>query len=161
MLKFLVYLLPTALGVVLFLVPLAAVFLPEIIGALLPLEALQRDEIRVAGVLVVICGRLLTFWSVLQLRARRAAGHLQPSGLFRLSRNPGLVGMYLFYLGNCLIFPCVVLFLGFVPYVVNMHRRVLMEESHLSRRIGTRYDRYRGSVPRYLLFGGRSRHDRE
>jgi protein-S-isoprenylcysteine O-methyltransferase Ste14 len=43
-----------------------------------------------------------------------------------------------------------VLFAGFVPYVLNMHTRVKMEESHLSERLGDEYRRYLERVPRYV-----------
>jgi len=152
--KVVLYLLPTGLGVALFLIPLVAAFAPEVIAYLWPIRALESPVVRGAGAILLAAGRLTTFVSVLQLRARTRSRSpaLQPRGLFRLSRNPGLVGMYAFYLGTCLIFPCVALFAGFAPYVLNMHRRVLMEESHLTRRWGRSYREYRGRVPRYLFF---------
>jgi len=58
--------------------------------------------------------------------------------------------MYLFYLGLVIMFPCWVLLLGFAPYVINMHRRVLMEESHLGSSLGDAYLAYCSAVPRYL-----------
>ena len=73
----------------------------------------------------MLCGQAVTFVSVLQLRRHKIQSELQHSGLFRWSRNPGLVGMYVFYLGLCFLFPCVVLFVGLIPYVWNMHTRVL------------------------------------
>ena len=150
--KFAVYFLPTAIGVLLFVVPLIAVFWPRIIEFLLPVKAMHARGFALAGAALVIAGRSLTFASVLQLRAQRkqAANSAQTSGLFDYSRNPGLVGMYAFYLGNCLIFPSVVLFVGFVPYVSNMHRRVLMEESWLLRNGGESFRRYMERVPRYV-----------
>jgi len=152
--KIVSYLLPTALGVVLFLIPLVAVFAPEVIDHLWPLPALESPIVRGTGAMLILAGRLTTFTSVLQLRRATGAPSpaLQPRGLFRISRNPGLVGMYAFYLGNCLLFPCLVLFAGFAPYVLNMHRRVLMEESHLTQRLGASYCNYLGRVPRYLFF---------
>jgi protein-S-isoprenylcysteine O-methyltransferase Ste14 len=63
--------------------------------------------------------------------------------------------MYAFYLGNCLVSPCVVLFVGFLPYVANMHARVRMEESHLERIWGDGFRDYASRVPRYLPFRAR------
>jgi protein-S-isoprenylcysteine O-methyltransferase Ste14 len=145
------YLLPTALGVALFLVPPVAVFVPALVEHLWPLPALRTPLFAAAGVALLVAGRALTLASVLQLRRRH--GHdvvFAAVGLFRWSRNPGLVGMYAFYLGNCLLFPCVVLFAGFVPYVLNMHQRVRMEESQLVGRLGAEYEAYLARVPRYL-----------
>lgn len=148
--KIVAYLLPTTLGVLCFVVPLANVFVPTIRENLLPIEGLARPIPRWVGAVFVVGGRCITFSAVIQMRRRQRAGVLQPGGLFRWSRNPGLVGMYLFYLGASLMTPCIVLFAGFVPYVWNMHRRVLMEECHLRRSLGEPYVAYVGSVPRYL-----------
>lgn len=148
--KVVVYLLPTAAGVLCFLVPPVAALFPGVRGVLLPIDELARMEVRLAGIATVVVGRIVTFSSVLQMRRRQAAGALQPDGLFRWSRNPGLVGMYAFYAGASLMTPCVVLFIGFVPYLWNMHRRVLMEESHLERSLGAPYAEYLAQVPRYV-----------
>lgn len=120
--KFLLYFLPTAIGVLCFLAPLVAVFWRDVLIPLVPLPWLAHPWMLWVGAAGILGGRLLTFWSVLQIRKRHRRRDLQPSGLFAWSRNPGLLGMYAFYLGNCLVFPCVGLFAGFVPYVWNMHR---------------------------------------
>jgi protein-S-isoprenylcysteine O-methyltransferase Ste14 len=154
--KTFLYLLPTSLGVVLFLVPPVAVLFPAVIEFLWPLPALQTAPVAWAGGILVVLGRSLTFSSVLQLRGmHEKEGRFAGEGLFRFSRNPGLVGMYAFYLGNCLLFPCVVLYAGFVPYVLNMHKRVRMEESQLTRRLGEEYEDYLRRVPRYFKGAGR------
>ena len=125
--KVVLYFLPTALGVACFLVPLVAVFWRGVLTPLVPIGWLNQSWLVWAGAVAILGGRLLTFMSVLQIRKRHRRRDLQPSGLFAWSRNPGLLGMYAFYLGNCLVFPCVGLFAGFIPYVWNMHQRVLME----------------------------------
>lgn len=154
--KLAVYLLPTALGVVLFLVPPVALFQPAILGPLVPLPQLETAPVQAIGLAGVLVGRSVTFVSVLQLRRMQSEPGRGPRGLFRRSRNPGLCGMYAFYLGNACLFPCVVLFLGFVPYAWNMHRRVRLEESHLVHAAGASYRDYLARVPRYLV-GGRVR----
>ena len=155
--KVVVYLLPSALGVMLFLVPLAAVARPDLVAYLLPVRTLQQVEWRWAGILLVLMGRTLSLLSTGQLRAHQRAGELRSTGCFAVSRNPILVGLYLFYLGNCLLFSSLVLMIGFVPYVLSMHRRVLLEEDNLSRSLGGAYLRYSARVPRYLLFRSRAR----
>lgn len=148
--KLLWYALPTGLGIALFLIPPIAAVWPAAVDALLPLRALETPAVAVLGAVLVVVGRALTIVSVVQLRRMRQDTGGMPRGLFLYSRNPGLIGMYAFYLGNACLFPNVVLFAGFVPYVLNMHVRVLMEESHLERRLGANYVEYRVRVPRYL-----------
>ncbi len=151
LIKFVRFFLPTAFGVLLFLIPLVALPWPKILDFLGPLP---NWRIPVLGITLVVAGRLLTFLSVLQLRPSKkgGAGITRPRGFFAFSRNPGLVGMYSFYLGICFLFPCILLFLGFFPYVLNMHQRVLMEESYLLETLGSGYREYFDRVPRYLVF---------
>ncbi|NBD37043.1 MAG: isoprenylcysteine carboxylmethyltransferase family protein, partial [Verrucomicrobia bacterium] len=58
--------------------------------------------------------------------------------------------MYLFFAGLLLYFPNVVLLAGFAGYLLHMHFRILMEESHLTARYGRAYQRYCRQTPRYL-----------
>lgn len=149
--KALCYLLPTALGVLCFLLPLAVLFWPPLAELLLPLP--DWPAVMTAGGLgLILAGRLLCTVAVFQLRRqhRRGQHELQPKGLFRFTRNPILLGMYLFYLGNCLWLPSPFLAAGFWLYTWNMHRRVLMEEDFLSARLGAAYRAYLAAVPRYL-----------
>ncbi len=151
--KLLRYLLPTAIGVTLFLLPLAVACWPAVRPWTLVVAAESRTGV-VAGLALILAGRLLTFTAVLHLRRRLRGGEhrLQRGGIFGVSRNPILVGMYLFYLGNCLWLPTPLLWAGFVLYVINMHRRVLMEEGFLEARFGADYIGYRSAVPRYVGF---------
>ena len=150
--KLLGYFLPTATVVVLFLIPLVWIAFPATRDWFFPLRSLENDGVRLLGMAVIVLGRAIAFLAALQLRQVQSAGSgLAARGLFNHSRNPILIGMYTFYLGLFLVSPCWVLLLGFFPYVINMHRRVLMEESHLSHSFGEDYTAYRRSVPRYLL----------
>ena len=152
--KLLRYFLPTACGVVLFLIPLGLIRFPEAREWLFPITALETESVLTLGMAAIVLGRAVTLMATLQLRrAQRMDTGLAARGLFKHSRNPGLVGMYAFYLGISLVYPCWLLLLGFFPYVFNMHRRVLMEESHLGHALGSDYAAYRQAVPRYLPLG--------
>lgn len=144
--KLLCYFVPTALGVLLWLVPLACMAVPALGEAL---WCARFAALVVPGLLLVVLGRAVTFASVLQLRAQRRRGG-EPSWLFRRSRNPGLVGMFTCYLGLCCLFGSPILWLGLPLYVGNMHGRVRMEEAHLAARLGDRWRAYAAVVPRYL-----------
>jgi hypothetical protein len=63
--KVLSYALPTMVGVVLFLVPLLCIAVPSVRAVLCPW---QHPAGTVAGVALVVLGRVVTFTSVLQLR---------------------------------------------------------------------------------------------
>lgn len=149
--KLFCYLLPTALGVVLFVLPLVVTIAPVSRGWILALTD-EDSTLVVVGLVMILIGRIVTELAVHQLRGgmRQDYQPLQRNGLFGLSRNPILVGMYLFYLGNCVWLTSPLLWAGFLLYTFNMHRRVLMEEGFLRARFGEEYLTYVASVPRYV-----------
>ncbi len=150
--KLLRFLLPTALGVALWLLPLACILVPGVAGVV---GATPIAALRWPGMALVGLGRALTFTSVLQLRAQRRRGG-GPGWLFRRSRNPGLLGMFACYLGLCCLCPTPLLWLGLPLYLGNMHARVRIEEAHLLARHGAAWRAYAARVPRYLgrIHGG-------
>lgn len=148
--KVLRYLLPTTLCVVLFALPLVVVCWPESRRLLAPWTAAQLQW---PGVAVVLLGRAVTFFSVLQLRAAKRRSEL-PAGLFTVSRNPGLVGMFVMYFGLCLAVGGPWMWLGAPLYFWNMHGRVRLEESDLQARHADAWSRYAIGVPRYLALPG-------
>jgi protein-S-isoprenylcysteine O-methyltransferase Ste14 len=91
---------------------------------------------------------------VLQLRRRRRRGGDFAMGWFRWSRNPGLCGMFVFYLGLAAAFGAPVLWIGGPVYFANMHRRVRLEEAHLAAGDGSAWRDYAARVSRYLPLPG-------
>lgn len=102
---------------------------------------------------VMIAGRALTLGSVFALRRFAAEDHraLQTRSVFRWSRNPGLVGMYVMFVGFWLVMPSLTFALGLAVYVAHMHAKVRLEEDYLCNRFGADFTRYRERTPRYLL----------
>lgn len=144
------YLVPTALCVALFAIPLSVVLAPSVSGLLAPWS---HPSFVWPGIALVVVGRTLTFSSVIQLRSARRRGVL-PGGVFRWSRNPGLVGMFVMYLGLCAAVGGPWLWLGAPLYFANMHARVRLEESDLDARFGAAWRAYAYAAPRYLPLRG-------
>lgn len=145
--KVLSFFVPTAFGVLLFMLPLLVrMGVPgtEFANIAIP------PELTGAGIGLVLLGRSITFASVLQLRAQKRQGGGPPGGLFTWSRNPGLVGMYTMYLGLCCLHPHWLMWIGLPIYVANMTGRVRLEEANLLARHGESWQRYAAVVPRYL-----------
>jgi len=152
--KLFCFLLPTVACVAIFLVPLACMFVPGVAEAL---SCSRNATLAIVGVGLILVGRVVTFGSMLQLR--RSRGRIfEPRGWFSHSRNPGLVGMYVFFIGLCMVFGCWLLWLGLPVYVLNMHFRVRLEEAHLLARHGRVFADYMTEVPRYF---GRRGEDRQ
>ena len=141
---------PIVLIDLLFLLPPVLVLAPGLIAYLGPVPQLAVPAVRWTGVALIVIGKILTPLLVPPLRRALEQGTLARSGCFAYSRHPGLLGMFAFYLGNALVFPCAVLFAGFPCYLLYMHRRALMEEALLRERFPAEYDEYAARVPRYL-----------
>lgn len=148
--RLLVLLLPTAIGVLAWLLPLLLIVVP---GCRAALSLVLPDAVTIVGIAAIVLGRTITFGSVLQLRAAKRNERL-PGGLFLRSRNPGLVGMYVCYLGLMLGYGLPLLAVVLPLYVGNMHRRVRLEEAQLDFEHGASWRDYAARVPRYLPFPG-------
>jgi protein-S-isoprenylcysteine O-methyltransferase Ste14 len=139
---------PVMVVLALFALPPLLALVPAARAHALPLPPLP--EVRWIGVGLLVTGKLVTPLSLPPLRRALAGAHVARTGLFALSRHPGLVGLFAFYLGAALIYASGVLLAGLAFYVLHMHRRALMEEALLRARFPREYAKYAASVPRYL-----------
>ena len=152
--KFLLLQLPSGLVIILFCLPLLLTFLPtirEIFGLAFE-SGFTLTNIVASG--CIILGRSISFvamhklWKSFTQFGQQNA--LVTSGFFALSRNPGLMGNYLFYFGLVLVFPHLLLIFGGCFIVLHMHQRVKIEEEFLQAKFGEPYTSYRSKVRRYV-----------
>jgi protein-S-isoprenylcysteine O-methyltransferase Ste14 len=152
-----------ALKTVLFLVPLLLVYAvyaypifviwlgPDLLGDYLYSPVFATN---VAGISLIVVGRVLAIETVLTIRRNNdqtgESFYLHTTGLLRWSRNPGLVGMYLFAIGLWLTTPSFSMLIGIVLYALYMHFKVRMEEDFLHNKFGRQYADYRAKTGRYL-----------
>ena len=155
--------LPLALRLLLFVLPIAVIYAVFA----LPLLALATganplgDDLysagqvaQLAGLALILVGRMLSLWAVLSLRnaggESRDAGTLHTNGPFSRVRNPGLLGMYLFVFGLWAITPSLLMLIGILVYLLHMDFKVRMEENFLGNNFGSEYETYRDRTGRYL-----------
>lgn len=75
---------------------------------------------------------------------------LATGGLYRFSRNPIYIGVFLISIGSCLYFPDLVNS-SFTIYGIVIHHRIIRhEETFLEERFGEEWARYAARVHRYL-----------
>jgi protein-S-isoprenylcysteine O-methyltransferase Ste14 len=108
------------------------------------------------GVLLVILGRVITFGSMLYIRKenkqKENSFKLHTKGIFHYSRNPGLDGMFVFFIGFGLIFPTLMSWIGLLFYFIYMLFRVRIEEEFLKEFFQQEYAAYCLKTKRFLLF---------
>jgi protein-S-isoprenylcysteine O-methyltransferase Ste14 len=75
---------------------------------------------------------------------------LQTRGLYRISRNPLYVGVYLMAIGSCIYFPDLIN-ITFTIYTIYIHHIIIREEERfLSERFGEDWVIYSSKVSRYI-----------
>jgi protein-S-isoprenylcysteine O-methyltransferase Ste14 len=77
---------------------------------------------------------------------------LKTKGVYKITRNPIYVGVFLMCLGSCLNFMHILNFIFFGITVGIHHWIILGEEMFLEGRFGDQWREYKKRVPRYLLF---------
>jgi protein-S-isoprenylcysteine O-methyltransferase Ste14 len=73
-------------------------------------------------------------------------------GLYRISRNPQLVMMYIVSIGNCLAIGSWIALIIFILSIIAGHFRILGEEKRLTEQYGESYLEYKKEVRRYFIF---------
>lgn len=152
--KILRFALPTFVVILVLALPLVQLAFPRVHAPLGRIEMLEVPGVSEAGALMVVLGRVLTIVAMRHLRSAGQAGIVR-DGVFAWSRNPGLLGMFVFAAGAFAITPSVVLFFGVVFYVWHMHGRVKLEEAWLQETEPEAFGTYSRTVSRYF---GRSLH---
>lgn len=118
-------------------------------------------EQQLLGLGVIGLGLLLAFGVMAWFGWRRAFGlevkGLTRTGIYRISRNPQVLGGYLMAIGVGIQWPSwdSVTFIGL--YGVLVHWMILSEEEHLLKVFKKEYEAYCQKTPRYLLFELRKR----
>jgi len=105
-----------------------------------------------AGILLVIIGRVISHFyliNIKKIKAKSFEGFII-SGLFKFSRNPGLLGLYISFLGFLIIRPSISFLICFLIYITHMHFKIKMEEGYLINKHGEDYKLYLQKTRRYL-----------
>jgi protein-S-isoprenylcysteine O-methyltransferase Ste14 len=109
-----------------------------------------------AGAMLLIIGGILFIPAVLQLGNSLRYGipkeetKLKTTGIFRISRNPLYLGMFIICIGSCLYFPDVANFAFFI-YTFFIHMQIIKgEEDFLANRFGNEWKDYTTRVRRLI-----------
>lgn len=74
------------------------------------------------------------------------------SGLYRISRNPQMLTIYIAFLGICLAIGSGIELIILSISIIGGHFRILSEERKLLEQYGESYEAYKKKIPRYFLF---------
>ncbi|MFW9901549.1 MAG: methyltransferase family protein [Candidatus Thorarchaeota archaeon] len=105
----------------------------------------------IVGIILIITG---TTGFLLALNTFKNSTLNEPitTGLYKISRNPQLMMMYLTTLGNCLVIGSWIALIIFSLSIISGHFRILGEEKRLTEQYGDSYLEYKRKVSRYFIF---------
>ena len=105
------------------------------------------------AVVFMVIGLLMVAFSMPFLGRRSfgvEVGGLRTGGLYRYSRNPQLVGGFIFIVGYAMLWPSWIGMLWASMWLIIAHLMVRGEEAHLESVFGEEYRDYCVRTPRYL-----------
>ncbi len=110
--------------------------------------------LRTTGLVLITAGVVAALAVMAHLGFRRSLGRqadvLKQTGLYRVTRNPGIVMALPLIIGGAIRWPSWYA-LGWVfLFVIMIHTMVITEEEHLRDLFGDEYEQYCTRVPRYL-----------
>ena len=126
------------------------IFLPTyLLIIFIPLQIHSLDFI--IGTIVFLLGYLFFLISVLNYNAT-PLGTPVTKGLYSISRNPQIVGLYIVFIGLKIGVRSVLTLMLFICGILLSHFRILAEEKQCLQQYGENYEEYMKKVPRYFLF---------
>lgn len=145
--------------ILVFVVPLVFIYILHALPAYVLYQTHFNDTVLTntyfsfyIGIFLVIIGRLISHFyliSIRKIKEKSFEGFIE-SGLFKYSRNPGLIGLFISFLGLLIIQPSIFFLICFIIYIVHMHFKIKMEEDYLINKHGEEYKLYLQKTRRYL-----------
>ncbi|MGD0688887.1 MAG: isoprenylcysteine carboxylmethyltransferase family protein [Candidatus Bathyarchaeia archaeon] len=124
----------------------------------LPLAFFPGRSVQIAGVIILVPGFLIGGSGIIEMRRahtspdpREPTTALVEKGVFRYTRNPLYLSMFVFFLGIAVFLDVLWLILLFPLLLFVVERgTVKPEELYLERKFGEAYLQYRKHVPRWM-----------
>ncbi len=111
--------------------------------------------LRILGMAIILLGFFIAFGTMVWFGIRRAFGFevkgLIRVALYRLTRNPQIIGGYLLVIGITVQWPSWYSLSWIIMYGLIGHWMIITEEEHLRGEYGQEYEDYCEQTPRYLF----------
>nr|WP_321236192.1 methyltransferase [uncultured Psychroserpens sp.] len=150
---------PLPIKIILFVVPMIFIYMLHLLPAYLLYDlTFNAGDLQCIyylcfiGIGLVLFGRIISHLYLLSIKKIKAKSYegFVTNGLFKYSRNPGLLGLYISFLGFYLIQPSILFLICYSIYIVHMHFKIIMEEDYLTNIHGEDYKLYLQKTRRYL-----------
>lgn len=105
----------------------------------------------IVGIIIYLIGTIGFITAVINFK-KAPLGKPIILGLYKISRNPQVITLYLVSLGTSLMISSWTAVIVVVISIIFFHFRMLGEEKRLTEQYGDSYLEYKKKVPRYFLF---------
>lgn len=128
------------------------------IANFLVLEFLSSDVFKFIGIMIISIGLLLDLLGTVALgfnfriELPKEEISLITTGIYRLMRNPIVMGVYLLLFGSFFVIPTIISLIFLIANILTFDSKVRDEEKFLAKRFGEKYKNYSTQVGRYLPF---------
>ena len=121
-------------------------------------KLLISDVFIFIGILIISLGLLIDLWGTIALGTNfrielpKEEISLITTGIYRLMRNPIVMGVYLLLTGSFLLIPTIISLIFLIANILTFDSKVRDEEKFLDKQFGEKYKNYSTHVGRYLPF---------
>jgi protein-S-isoprenylcysteine O-methyltransferase Ste14 len=130
----------------------------SIILHFLAFEVLVSDKVFINVIIIIFLGLILDVWGTAALGTNfrielpKEETRLITTGIYRLMRNPIVMGVYLLIFGSFLIIPTMISLIFLIANIITFDSKVRDEEKFLAKRFGEKFEKYSKKVGRYFPF---------
>ena len=108
------------------------------------------DLLTYIGLTLAWIGRLISISGAYILHKSKLKS-LVTDSVFKWSRNPVSLGLFITFFGLILVIPHILMIMGYIVFVLNINYKIGIEEKFLQQKFGKTYHDYIRSTPKYLI----------
>ena len=113
-------------------------------------DLFEVNLITIIGLTLGWTGRIISASAAFKLH-KANSNSLITDSMFKWSRNPISLGLFITFFGLILVIPHFLLFIGYVFFILTTNYKIGIEEKFLRQKYGTGYHHYVRSTPKYLI----------
>ncbi len=113
-------------------------------------DLFQIDIFTYIGLALAMTGRVISVSGAYILHKSNLE-FLVTDSMFKWSRNPISLGLFITFFGLILVIPHFLIIIGYIVFVLNINFKISIEEKFLQRKYGKKYHDYIRSTPKYLI----------
>lgn len=113
-------------------------------------DLFQKDIFTYIGLTLAWIGRAISVSGAYTLHKSNLE-FLVTDSMFKWSRNPVSLGLFITFFGLLLLIPHVAMIISYIVFVLNINYKISIEEKFLQQKYGETYHDYIRSTPKYLI----------